>query len=661
MKDVRPLAGSGVGLPALDRRTVDAVTSDVFDTLLIRKPVSERSRQWAAATQFAKRLRERTGTGVSIKAAYESRRTVQKLAFRTLGVAGAGGEVRLEDLCAMQAEILQLDVAVAAPMLVECELDIERNCLYPNNELLALYKTLCADEIPIYLLSDTTLSKSSLAGLISEFCGSDWIAEIFSSADVQKTKREGSLYRHVLHRYNLDPARVRHFGDDALADGVMASRHGLTPRLAARSRLHRARTKIDGGLRTVRVEHVDKSTDGGAIPASRVIADQYSFGAEVIGPILSEFCLKLWAYLSGASRNDDCVALFCARGGLTMRRAYCTFLDRFGLKAPCEAHDFMVSRFVMAKAALHRHSLAAIEELVREYRGSRLGAVAEAFGGAGVPDDWDRPLTSEVFAAFLNDPVSTQFRAGLGEHAEVFHDYIERLSGGATRLVMVDTGLFGSTQRLAEDAFPSLSVESVMLARCNYKGFDTPHFKKTTGLLSEDDTYNPLSTPSVMNRYWQIIEETFEPDLASVTTLMRRDGQIASNLEESGWRERIDDHPHPIFRGAMTYIQSLTGADYARLAHASQAAWRRFRRVVLFPTRAEAEILDVKPRSVDFGRAAKVSDKSGAGAGRVRRIRQALWKSAAVRRSMPVSAPLGFAALETFYFAKWLRTTVGKR
>ncbi|MFT8117539.1 hypothetical protein ACMYL3_24745, partial [Salmonella enterica subsp. enterica serovar Typhimurium] len=75
--------------------------------------------------------------------------------------------------------------------------------------------------VRIVAVSDTALSTDALAELINHFHGPGLIDRIYSSADVQASKRFGGLFTavleaeavppsNVLHMKRLDPHHVRH-------------------------------------------------------------------------------------------------------------------------------------------------------------------------------------------------------------------------------------------------------------------------------------------------------------------------------------------------------------------------------------------------------------------------------------------------------------------
>ena len=67
---------------------------------------------------------------------------------------------------------------------------------------------------------------------------------------------------------------------------------------------------------------------------TRPEATAEKFGHGLLGPIVAEFCLRLWSLGSLLERPAETSMLFCARGGLRMQLAYDRFLAASELAAP---------------------------------------------------------------------------------------------------------------------------------------------------------------------------------------------------------------------------------------------------------------------------------------------------------------------------------------
>ena len=631
----------------------DVIFTDVFDTILLRKPISERRRQYKAAELFVDAghcgARAEESRQACIDAVYWSRRKAQALAFRGLNAQGDKNEVRLSTVLAAQAALLGLGEA-AVEGLRRAELDIEKASLRLNTSLIAEYRAAVAAGATLYAVSDTMLDTESLTELIENYVESNIFARIYSSADERKSKREGSLFGHILAQNNLNAADVLHIGDDVHADGERALAAGLKSHLVPRRKDHRMWTKLDGA-RFELTRPRCRMKDAGRVE------NPYTFGQNVIGPIYAAFCVQLWLYLKTSEDHAEPVALFCARGGLAMHALYNTTLAQLGLTNSARSQDIMISRFVLAKSGLLRADPAVLREIKREHVGRRLDQVISSFsdGEIEVSDSWRRAYTVEAMQDFLASPDAMDFKTHLVEHDRLFRKHFAEVLGQSDRAVLVDTGLYGSIQLFLQNLIPDVDISSVLLARSNYKNFTADHFPSVIGILSEKDTYDPLDRHTSILRYWQLIEEMFEPALSSVMGFSEVDGKVVADLQVPGWEQLAADHDHPVFLGAQAYLQTLARGDLPRIVTDEKVAWKTFKRIIIYPTRAEAHYMSVGLRPRDFGLEGFASDTGNLNESRSLRFKHAHWKNAAAHTMFSLPAwPIQFG-MEAVYFLRNLR------
>ncbi len=631
----------------------DVVFTDVFDTVLLRKPISERRRQYKAAEKFieagylgAQALESRQAC---IDAVYWSRRKAQALAFRGLTAHGDKNEVRLSVILAAQAALLGLDDDAVGGLL-RAELDVEKASLKPNGPLVTAYREAVEAGTTLIAVSDTMLDAASLTELIGHFVEPKIFERIYASADERKSKREGSLFGHILEQNGLRAADVLHVGDDAHADGDRAQAAGLNSYLVPRPKNHRIRTKMDGAKFELSRPSGPKSPVG-------PVEDLFSFGQNVIGPIYASFCVQLWLYLRMSEDHANPVALFCARGGLVMRALYEETLQRLDLTNAARSRDIMISRFVLAKSGLCNSDAAVLREIEREHAGRRLDQVVSSFSAGQIKlgEKWRQPYSVDAMKAFLSSPDANDFKTHLVEHDRLFRRHFDDVLGQSDRAVLVDTGLYGSIQLFLQNLIPDVDITSVLLARSNYKNFSTEHFPSVIGILSEKDAYDPFDPHTSILRYWQLIEEMFEPSLSSVMGFEEVDGQVVADLQVPSWQKSVSDHEHPVFLGAQAYLKTLASGDLPRIIADEQAAWKTFKRIIIYPTREEAKYMSVGLRPRDFGLEGFASDTGNLEESRSLRFKHAHWKNAAAHTLFSIPAwPIQFG-MEAVYFLRNLR------
>lgn len=383
-----------------------------------------------------------------------------------------------------------------------------------------------------------------------------------------------------------------------------------------------------------------------------------AFGRGVLGPVFGEFAVRLHLFLQGLERPADTRLLFCARGGLRLRLIYQVFLAAAELESPLAYGDLMVSRLVAARTALERGSAAAYEELGREFSGDSLGGAARALTQRDVVDGAAAaaPFTPQALARlFAEDSACGRtLRAELADQNRLFDAHLSAVVAPARRIVLCDTGLYGSTVRLLRAGRPDYDWSCALFARSNYKGFSESHFPVTVGLCVEAGGYLPTEPRSCVLRYWHLVESALEPDLPSVVKFAEIDGEARANLVSPGWPDKLAGQPGELFAGVMAYLQALPRGRAAEQIYAdAPAAWRRLHDAIVWPGPQERRLLAAGPRSRDFGRDERVAviAPRGLRAG-LRELQGSLWREGAVVDHFPNSRWMWLGVLHAAHLGR---------
>lgn len=385
-----------------------------------------------------------------------------------------------------------------------------------------------------------------------------------------------------------------------------------------------------------------------------------AFGRAVLGPVFGEFAVRLHLLLLGLEQPADTKLLFCARGGLRLRLIYDAYLQAAGLEAPVGYGDLMISRLIAARTALEQGADEAYEELDREFRGDRLGRVVRALTQReDIPiDDPDAAFTplalGELFLG--TSDAARAVREEVAEQNRLFDQHLGACAGSAQRILLCDSGLYGSTVRLLRLGRPDYDWTCALFARSNYKGFSESHFGVTVGLCVESNGFDPTERRTAVLRYWQLIESCLEPDLPSVVRFVRgADGEARANLVTPGWERKLEGQPGELFAGVMAYLRSLPHDRAGEQIYAdAPAAWRRLYDAIVWPGPREREVLSIGRRSRDFGRTetvAAVTAPKGMRAG-LDDIKRSLWREGAVAEHFPVSRPLWLGGLHAAHLGR---------
>jgi FMN phosphatase YigB (HAD superfamily) len=610
------------------------ISCDIFDTVLLRRPISEPRRQWMAATRIVRNFPGRSG---SIWEVYRARRLSQESAYRSNQLSQSGLDVSIREILSRQAALLGLSPA-SLEELVAIEIEVEKQSLVPNRALILQLKQAHLHGSRVIAISDTPLSINDMQGLCHSLIGLTIFDSIYTSADCGGCKHNGRLFPYVMSAEGASGNEIFHIGDNLHSDRDMPALAGVNAVVRPRSQLYLASRTLDSALfQTTLVIRRKRAYRSKPTPDHR--QSPHTEKRMVLGPLVAEYCLRLWLYLSCATCCDRPVALFCARGGIGQRIAFERFLARTGLKLEMRRENLLISRVIAARGAVLSQSPAAADALAYEFKGGSLREAAEALAGKPLPlgANWDQPFDAkQFFARLTEDPSAESLNSILVEQNTLFNQHLERLVGSAKRVLLVDTGLYGSTVRLLQAARPDIHFELLLLARCNYRDGDESHFGQTVGLLSEANHYGLNRRSSIVLRYWHLIESLFELAVPTATTFP----SVAEldSLSERFTNTSFADMGHLVgesFKAASEYLDELAeGKFFHRVMCDSTDSWRRLKFIVIAPKKPDVDLWTTGPRGRDFGRAESVeaiTTLSGPGLmARVRAIRYSRWKEGAI-------------------------------
>jgi predicted HAD superfamily hydrolase len=343
-------------LYALDRKTFDIVSVDVFDTTLLRNNKGQRRRFAEVAVELSRRL-AREGYAFDVGLLYRLRVAVQGLAYQAVRIERPEGDAKLLRMQEIQSVLLGIDPS-CIPHMLEAELEVERRSLSANRALIDWLVAIRAEGKPVIAISDIYLPETAVNDLLFEGTGGTTIVRTYVSADLGQTKHSGKLFASVAASEGVPLARMLHCGDHPRSDLAMPRAAGMQAVLLRRPPLQRAIRKLSslaGALAEPRIKQVTST------PAS--VRNRRDFGRQILGPIFAEFALKTWILLSNLEHPEDTVLLFCARGGLRLQTIYENFLAASGLASPIPIQPLMISRIIAVRSALLKGGAAAFEQI----------------------------------------------------------------------------------------------------------------------------------------------------------------------------------------------------------------------------------------------------------------------------------------------------------
>ena len=193
------------------------ISTDVFDTLVLRDHTIESERLAIACRRSADRL------GVDAQALTELRWSLQSSAYRSVAIEGGAGEASLTAVCRVAAGAFGLDEP-AADLLRRTEVDVEIEHLRPNRALVRLLGRATRSGLRVVAVSDTYLGRDDLRRLLDAVVGPHSIAEVYTSCDLGLTKHAGGAFAAVAEQEGVPRDRILHVGDNHHVDVVMAAR-----------------------------------------------------------------------------------------------------------------------------------------------------------------------------------------------------------------------------------------------------------------------------------------------------------------------------------------------------------------------------------------------------------------------------------------------------
>jgi len=636
---------------------IGLITTDVFDTLLLRRPRSERRRIAEAEALFADHLGSH-GITIDPGQLIAARLLSQRLAFRTLSIAGAG-EVRLHDVVLGQLRMLgvpedHVDARIA------CEVAIEKRSLSANHPLGQALRRLRGAGRRIVAVSDTTLPAAAVEELIAAFHGPDLVDRVWSSADERRTKRAGDLFLHVAREERMRHSQILHIGDDPKADIAVPNSLGIGVLPIERDTVRALLSKVDGA-RAELARRRRRRLHVAGMPAAAAPSDARDVGSSLLGPIAAQFALRIWLYAQHASTAGSPLIAFCARGGIGIRTVFEEVIGRLGLPMSAARANLMISRVVAARGALLAGSPTALEELNREFSSGSFLDLAHALGQGSydLPAAWHQPFDRDRLLDLLASDAARPVLADIRNQHDLFLEHLATMAADTSRLILCDTGLYGSTQRLLAAALPGWSIETIQFARANYKRHGEEHFPRTVGLVVEQNVYSPLEVETCVLRYWHLIESLFEPKVASVRQFCRaNDGSVVGNCGDI--RHGVVDvaEGNPLMAGVLDYVAGLRPGAQARLAAEAEAAWPRLHRLITHPDPTTVACLVAGPRSVDFGRRETVDvlpdERAASLPARLAAVRRQLWREGAIAQQFPRINPALLTLLEAAHSVRGL-------
>ena len=203
----------------VDIASYDVISTDLFDTVLMRDLSTEEGRLDEAARGAAEKL---CLDSICMSAL---RRSFHSIAYKAVAAERPLGDVSLEMICRTVAAAIGGGVSVATT-LQQSEVETDIRHLSANRPLIAAYMRLATMGKRVVATTDTYYSAKEIHRILAKVVGEHPILHVYSSSDIGLTKHSGALFAEVARREGVLPTRILHLGDDAKADVEQARAAG---------------------------------------------------------------------------------------------------------------------------------------------------------------------------------------------------------------------------------------------------------------------------------------------------------------------------------------------------------------------------------------------------------------------------------------------------
>ena len=623
---------------------VGLVSFDVFDTAILR-PLA---RPTDLFQLLQPRIQQLPGAGRlefhTVRPLAE--RQARERAWQTRRAT----EVTLAEIYAVIRETTGLVPDVIEQMR-QLEIAAEKFVCRPNPVISEVYQWCLAHQKRVVFISDTYLPEPVIAKIL-DAGGYRQRDGLLVSCTVGKTKATGELFVEALARFPYPPADWLHIGDNAESDVAQARNHQLVTWRCPRAEIRETSS-------------LGESVTLGLIANRPMSTFWPDFGYTVAGPLFIGF--TEWLIDQAAQRKLQRL-YFLSRDGLIMQRVYETLTA--GESAALEARYLFASRRALNVAAIDE-----LDDRVLDFLMSgtsvleaaqfvqRLGidwrehaAVFQASGFSSpqqpVATPADRTCLRKLLLA-LAEPI----RARASAERPVLVEYLAAAglrNGG--RVGVVDIGWHGTMQRNLTNLLRAAGAhtEIVGLYLGTYK-----HAVAVPDLGYPHDAYlfvlgQPAAAVDLIQTCVEIVELLFSATEGSVTRIDRdANGAFVPVRDASDLEPHRVDSIQKLQAGALEFVD-----DYARLKNRfyqlrlpREVALTQLERVLLAPTRQEAECLGEIPHGEGFGDVYTQRFIARPPAPRLlltrprkfrRQIRQAFWRVGCLARLAPWQCALGW-------------------
>jgi predicted HAD superfamily hydrolase len=244
-------------------------------------------------------------------------------------------EVTIDQIYEKMAEITGLEND-KIDVIKNMEISAELSLVQPKKKIIREYNFSKLLSKGRFVITDTYLSKTVIESILKKIGVTDY-DEVYVSSETKTRKNNGSIFLEYLDKvntlYKVGAERVFHIGDNELADGKMAKKHGINIYVFPKAMDNYKKSMIGNVMMPVHNQGAISSSLINGIFANRFysapwnkinkdslfVADPYIYGYQVIGSLVLGFIQWLYRRASYFGLTD---LYFLSRDGWILKKAY---------------------------------------------------------------------------------------------------------------------------------------------------------------------------------------------------------------------------------------------------------------------------------------------------------------------------------------------------
>lgn len=363
----------------------------------------------------------------------------------------------------------------------------------------------------------------------------------------------------------------------------------------------------------------------------------------LLGPSFNYFCLRLEQYIELLD-DGDTTFLFCTRAGYSIFEIYKSYLEAKGRDVPESCKVFYISRMLASKVGLVNGSKKAEVIIKNEYQFNNAsefirGIFSSSPNSVELLKDVNFDAVDEQGAlAYIEDFLDGKdycnfIRYYLNAVESVFSDYLEHITNGKNKVVLIDSGWQSTIHNLLQDSYKKYQFSSLLFGRIFSPSSDFSNASTIHGVVFEKDIeskFNKFDSKmrnAVFLLHRHIVEDILEPKFRSIEEVQYSQDGFRPTLVE--FTENAD-YLKSEFIAVLNYVKKYATESLCDSISKYESSLRNIYDAVVHPTEIDLQILGGVSRSIDFGKPGEVSvlikpEDRFEGDSKARRISDAIW------------------------------------